>query len=180
MFCLSELIKADMWWRKSWNTNKLRPNKCHFFSFVFARHAAANRRLECPRQGEKGRETNFAQAWQRARQNALNLSCTIGCLLFREQRKKAVFSCKVCALSDSTSSLKTHRESDCRVARMSICQMQMSSSIHSTFCLCAFSFCSTPPSPPTYSHILIHPVRFADSIPSWGSSATVSCQWMSF
>lgn len=64
-----------------------------------------------------------------------------------------VFSCKVGALSDSTSSLKTHRESDCKTARMSFCKCVK---VHNTFCLCAFSFCSTPPSPPIYSHILIH------------------------
>lgn len=49
-----------------------------------------------------------------------------------------VFSCKGSALSESSSSLKTHRESDCRAARMSFCKC--------TKCLCAFSF----------SNIVIH------------------------
>lgn len=56
------------------------------------------------RQEKGGMETNFAHAWQRAFQNALNLSCTIGCML-SEQKGKVVFLCKACALSDSTSSL---------------------------------------------------------------------------
>lgn len=42
-FCVSELIKADIWRRKSWNTNKLGPNKCQFFSFANARHAGSTR-----------------------------------------------------------------------------------------------------------------------------------------
>lgn len=38
-------------------------------------------------------------------------------LAFGEQGKKAVFSCKVCALSDSASLPKTHRGTDCRIVR---------------------------------------------------------------
>lgn len=38
-------------------------------------------------------------------------------LAFREQEKKAVFSCKVFALSDSASLPKTHRGTDCRIVR---------------------------------------------------------------
>lgn len=37
MFCLNELIKADIWWAKRWNTNKLGPNKCQFLSLAFAK-----------------------------------------------------------------------------------------------------------------------------------------------
>lgn len=37
----------------------------------------------------------------------------------REEGRKLVFSCNVCASSDSTSSLKAQRESSCRIARTS-------------------------------------------------------------
>lgn len=96
-------------------------------------------------------------------------------------KKKVVFSCKVCALSDSTSSPKAQRESDWRTAWMSFfANVQKSSSLSAAHfvCVCLF-FCSTPPSPPTYSRILIRfPKRFADSIQSWGISATALCPWM--
>lgn len=64
MFCLSALIKADIWRRKSWNTNKLGPNKCHFFSFAFARHAGSTRlhHSQVKKGGaERGGEPYFAQ-----------------------------------------------------------------------------------------------------------------------
>lgn len=41
--------------------------------------------------GERGRETNFAEAWQRALQNALNLSYTIGCMLLESRGKRLCF-----------------------------------------------------------------------------------------
>lgn len=101
---------------------------------------------------------------------------------FRELRKEVVFSCMVCALSDATASLKTHRESDCRIARMSFYKCAKLF-LHPQYILSvyAFSFCSTWPSPPAYLHILIHLlVCFADSVHSWGSPATVLCPWMRF
>lgn len=74
------------------------------------------------RQEKKGRETNFAQAWQRPLQSALNLSYTIEGRLSGRKGKGVVFSCKVCALSDSASSLKTQRKSDCGISRMGFCE----------------------------------------------------------
>lgn len=56
MCCLSELIKADMWWRKWWNTNNLGSNKCHSFPFVLTRHAWDGR-LWCPQYTERGKKT---------------------------------------------------------------------------------------------------------------------------
>lgn len=127
------------------------------------------------RQEKGGMETNFAHAWQRAFQNALNLSCTIGCML-SEQKGKVVFLCKACALSDSTSSL-TNLIAELPDELFFLINGDKSSTIHRT--MKAFSLCPIPPPPPTHSRILIHfPESFADSIESWGGSGPVLCHWM--
>lgn len=69
-------------------------------------------------QGKKGRKTNFAQAWQRALQSALNLSYTIDCMLSENEGKRLCFHVRFVLYLIP---LKTLRESDGRIIRMSFC-----------------------------------------------------------
>ena len=129
------------------------------------------------RQEKEAGETNFfAQARQRALQNALNLSRTIGRML-SERRGKVVFSCEARALYLIPPRHWGLRQSDRGVARMSFSCKCVKDPLYpqNVLSVCAFSFCSTPPPLPTYSQTLIHcSVRLADSIQSRGTSATVS------
>lgn len=90
------------------------------------------------RQEKEAGKTNFAQAWQKGIAKCSQFVIHNWLRAFRRQRKKVVFSCKVCALSDSTSSLKTQRESDCRIARMSFseCAKTLAPSAVHFACVC--------------------------------------------
>lgn len=155
MFRLSELKKADTRWRKSRNTNKLRPNKCHSFSFMFARHAG-NSRLRCPRQGERRERQGKLLCTSLAKGTAKRSQFVMHnwLLVFKEQRGiKAALSWKGRALSDSNSSLRTLRESDCRVAWMGFCTCAKVSARQRYIVFLVF-LSVTPPSTPTWSQVL--------------------------
>lgn len=92
MFCLSVLIKADIWRSKSWNTNKRGPNKCHFFSFAFARHAGSTRlhHSQAKKRGRRGGGGAGSLILHKG-QNVFNLSCTINCLPLESRVGERVF-----------------------------------------------------------------------------------------
>lgn len=98
----SELTKADMWRRRRWNTNKPRPNKCHYFPFVFTGHAG-NGRLGCPR--SRGRKksrnckiliiyhTQLAACFQRAEEKACVFLWALCFIWFYLLITKSSFNC---------------------------------------------------------------------------------------
>ena len=70
---------------------------------MFARHAG-NGRLGCPRYGRQEKEAEkLILHKQRVLQKCSQFVIHNWLQAFREQRKKVVFACKVCHLSDSTS-----------------------------------------------------------------------------
>lgn len=121
---------------------------------------------------EKGGRKSFCKLGKGHRQNALNLSCTIGSLALREQRggEKFAFRCVRSVLY----LIPTHVEPWERAFVLK------SSCVYCTFCLPFLFLLWLHPLPHRRHHQRIHKVWFTllallIQFKSWGTSATASC-----
>lgn len=181
MFHLSKLIKADTQRRK----RGIQINRCPINVFLLClqgKQEVGDLGVPNREGGERRAETFFFRNLPKAIENASTLTCNR--MFVEKKRKNVVFSWKLYDLSDFLSAAKTTQESECLNELFKTCKTLPKFTVYIVCVafLFSFFFASLCSSLPSYSHILNHhPARFADSIHSRDSSATIlRLCWMRF